>query len=136
MMTRFATRLIIYYSNFDKHQNFIFVYRTYTVNLTSKILLKIYSRTIAVQTCHLFCVAWKRFLQTCRNDGPPPLPLKLLSLLPTLSNCVIHPLLLVHSTAKLFSKLIIEMSILLCLKCTLRKSEILKRRFFTNTFLC
>ena len=40
-------------------------------------------------------------LQFCWNDGPPLLKLKL-SPLPTLFSSVIHPLLLVDSTAKLF----------------------------------
>ena len=36
----------------------------------------------------LVCFAYAHCSQTCRNDGPPPLKLKL-SLLPTLSNSVI-----------------------------------------------
>ena len=71
--------IIIYYSKFDRDQNFIFVHMTYWLssyrNVAEPSLYKhsTFSR-----------VACERFLQTCRNNGAT-LKLKL-SLLPTKSN--------------------------------------------------
>ena len=55
-------------------------------------LLKIYSRTIALQTCH-----FSRCLGALLAD------LQKLSLLPTLSNCVIYSLSLVHQLQNCFN---------------------------------
>ena len=62
----------------------------------------------------IFCVAYERFSQTCRNVGTP-LKLKF-PLLSSLPNSVIPPLMLI-------TVLIIEMPVLLCLKCILGKFQ-------------
>ena len=88
-----------------------------------------------MQTFHLFFrVACERFLQTCRNDGTP-LKLKLLLFIDCAYPIQFCHLPLLTGSFNCKTVLIIELSILLCLKCISKICAfLLKTRFFTQIF--
>ena len=65
-----------YYSKFDKHQNFIFVHKTYLLSNIRNFATDIKQNHHCANSPSFFRVACECFSQTCRNDGNP-LKLKL-----------------------------------------------------------